>query len=281
MFCKIKWLMSASLLSLAFISCEKKAIDQEDVKSILSKIEEANTNNDFKQSYSLINKMDSLYPIDLEVKKKSLELFRVIRKKEAGYILSYSIDSLEITKNELENFIKKNNIKFYNDDNNKRIYYPNNLNEIVQNNLIDRMIYPLVDEEAYLWINAVLKSTIKNNFDAIKIINKDIWQSQTIKYDDGLNTKSQIFDIWYHRIRFDIKDIEELRNFVSNYDGKTIKIEYLDTPKSILQYTLDIEKSKAFCSIINLQKLIARRNQLQYEIERSKKYLENLDNDTK
>lgn len=281
MFCKIKWLMSASLLSLAFISCEKKAIDQEDVKSILSKIEEANTNNDFKQSYSLINKMDSLYPIDLEVKKKSLELFRVIRKKEAGYILSYSIDSLEITKNELENFIKKNNIKFYNDDNNKRIYYPSNLNEIVQNNLIDRMIYPLVDENAHLWINAVLKSTTKNNFEIIKIINKEIWQSQTIKYDDGLNTKSQIFDIWYHRIRFDIKDIEELRNFVSNYDGKTIKIEYLDTPKSILQYTLDIEKSKAFCSIINLQKLIAKRNQLKYEIERAKKYLENLDNDAK
>lgn len=281
MFCKIKWLMSASLLSLAFISCEKKAIDQEEVKSILSKIEEANTNNDFKQSYSLINKMDSLYPIDLEVKKKSLELFRVIRKKEAGYILSYSIDSLEITKNELENFIKKNNIKFYNDDNNKRIYYPSNLNEIVQNNLIDRMIYPLVDEEAHLWINAVLKSTTKNNFDAIKIINKDIWQSQTIKYDDGLNTKSQIFDIWYHRIRFDIKDIEELRNFVSNYDGKTIKVEYLDGAKNILQYTLDIEKSKAFCSIINLQKLIAKRNQLKYEIERAKKYLENLDNDAK
>lgn len=225
--------------------------------------------------------MDSLYPIDLEVKKKSLELFRVIRKKEAGYILSYSIDSLEITKNELENFIKKNNIKFYNDDNNKRIYYPSNLNETTQNNLIDRMIYPLVDEEAHLWINAVLKSTIKNNFDAIKIINKDIWQSQTIKYDDGLNTKSQIFDIWYHRIRFDIKDIEELRNFVSNYDGKTIKVEYLDGAKNILQYTLDIEKSKAFCSIINLQKLIAKRNQLKYEIERAKKYLENLDNDAK
>lgn len=281
MFCKIKWLMSASLLSLAFISCEKKAIDQEEIKSILSEIEEANTNNDFKQSYSLINKMDSLYPIDLEVKKKSLELFRVIRKKEAGYILSYSIDSLEITKNELENFIKKNNIKFYNDDNNKRIYYPSNLNEIVQNNLIDRMIYPLVDENAHLWINAVLKSTTKNNFEIIKIINKEIWQSQTIKYDDGLNTKSQIFDIWYHRIRFDIKDIEELRNFVSNYDGKTIKVEYLDGAKNILQYTLDIEKSKAFCSIINLQKLIAKRNQLKYEIERAKKYLENLDNDAK
>lgn len=258
---------------LILISCKPSSkINTDDVKNLISKIENCNQKNEYDKSLEYLRTLDSIYNKDVEVKKKYLQLLKETNKYNLEYTLNTFSDSLLHIDDSINLFVKNHNVAKIDDSERNENYYVIESKVGVVYNGLDFSIRLNQDATFDILTNMIIKSK-DAGYNSISLSNgKDSWNSKSIGFEDSDNYTYEFEGKYMETVRFSVSDMNKLKDIFANSSKISICF-YGNGNKLIMSKKLSIGEIDGYRNLFILQEIISKQFYYKYKIDNAKKRL--------